>query len=129
MRVYYVKWFDELVGTIEFPSCIFTKCNSYNKMLPLSLGGFDCSTLTPSEVRKFLESRVPVETNKSVRRMINKSNYSDEGLDEILLKTLGMKPNDFIWIVTKENLHLDFNLCHASRNQFMWSSLYDLYKK
>lgn len=126
-KVFYVKWFDKNVGTISLPDYVFSIDSTYDSVLPNGLHNYDGSPLDPNGVRRFLESRVPKEKNKSVRRMISKVNYSDNDLIHILEETYGMKLNDFIWIVNEENVNLEFADCHVSLNQSMWAKILNLY--
>lgn len=133
-KIYYLKFKDELVGKIYYPSCKFEKDPTWNEALPSILAPSKSnSDYQPSdkEVLLFLEDRIRslfkykflnklsgqdklkiLESrwnNQSINNVIE--NYGTT-LESLLDSSLGMGIKDYYWLLTENKLHLDFESYH-----------------
>lgn len=132
-RLYYLKEYDEIIGTISYPSLKFTKDNNWKKPLPSGLTPFgiyyDNYDPTPKEVLLFLESRI-IEFAKGRLKAGERDKLYDiyfQGksiskflksrgliLDKLLDCMLGMNYRDSLWILPEDKLHMDYENYHAN---------------
>lgn len=134
-KLYYLKEYDEIIGTISYPSLKFNKDNNWKKSLPAGLSPFgicyDNYEPSQKEVLLFLESRVidlvkerlEVEERnklydiyfqgKSITKFIQSKGMR---LDKLLDYMLGMNYKDHLWILSEEKLHMDYENYHIKAN-------------
>lgn len=134
-KIYFLKEYDEIIGTISYPSLKFERDPNWEKALPSGLSPFWISyeNYEPSkkEVLLFLESRVIdlVKDRLSVEERnqmydIYFSGKSISGflrakyirLDGLLDSMLGMNYKDSLWILPADKLYMDYENYHIKSN-------------
>lgn len=132
-KLYYLKEYDEIIGTISYPSLKFKKDKHWKKPLPVGLVPFgihyDNYEPSPKEILLFLESRI-IEFAKGRVKLEERDKLYDiyfQGksiskflksrgliLDKLLDCMLGMNYRDSLWILPEDKLHMDYENYHAN---------------
>lgn len=134
-RVYYLKEYDEIIGTILYPSLKFKKDPNWKKSLPVGLAPFGLfyENYKPSEkeILLFLESRVidivkdrlSVEERNQMYDIYFKGKSISQILEskcirlcELLDSMLGMNYKDSLWILPEDKLYMDYENYHINSN-------------
>ncbi len=134
-KVYYLKEYDETIGTIFYPSLKFKKYTNWKKALPVGLAPFGIlyENYEPSEkeILLFLESRVIdlVKDRLSVEERNKMYDIYFKGrsiskileskcikLDKLLDSMLGMNYKDSLWILPEDKLYMDYENYHIKSN-------------
>lgn len=134
-KIYYLKEYDEIIGTISYPNLKFKKDPNWKKALPVGLAPYGSiyENYEPSEkeILLFLESRVIYllkdrlsveEINKMYdiyfkRKSIIKILESKcIKLDKLLDSMLGMNFKDSLWILPADKLYMDYESYHIKSN-------------
>lgn len=121
-KVYYLKWYDDLVGTIIYPECEFIRDANYKKDLPnqLRFKSKDGFTIDKYDVLDFLKSRVVQEDNQGIDIIMEELRYPVYDLEILLDNTFGMTTDDCLWLLPKDKLHWDFKTYHIKSNPKLW---------
>lgn len=132
-KIYYLKEYDEIIGTISYPSLKFKKDKNWKKPLPAGLVpfGINYENYDPSQkdVLLFLESRI-IEFAKGRVKLEEREKLYDiyfQGksiskflksrgliLDKLLDCMLGMNYRDSLWILPEDKLHMDYDNYHVN---------------
>lgn len=132
-KLYYLKEYDEVIGTISYPSLKFKKDMNWKKPLPVGLVPFGINyesyDPSPKEVLLFLESRI-IEFAKGRVKLEEREKLYDiyfQGksiskflksrgliLDKLLDCMLGMNYRDSLWILPEDKLHMDYDNYHVN---------------
>lgn len=134
-KVYYLKEYDEIIGTIFYPSLKFKKDPNWKKALPVGLEPFGLfyQNYKPSEkeILLFLESRVIdlIKDRLSVEERNQMYDIYFNGrsiskileskcirLDKLLDSMLGMNFKDSLWILPADKLYMDYESYHIKSN-------------
>ncbi|MFQ9249490.1 MAG: hypothetical protein ACLR3R_19790 [Clostridium paraputrificum] len=118
-KVYYLKWYDDVVGVILYPECIFKLDKSFNKQFPISLFAGN-PTPDSKEVLRFLKGQVIQENNQGINIVMGDLKYPVYDLSVLLDATCGMTLDNAFWLLPKEKLHWDFNTYHIKANPSAW---------
>lgn len=114
-EIYYVKYKDDLVGVLEFPSLKFTKNMDFNGPLPLFLFPYG-STIeynpTKSDIREFLTDRVVQSDNQGIDQILEDIGLSCYNVMGIIDETCGMVHEDFYWLLKENTKHYRFKTHH-----------------
>lgn len=132
-KLYYLKEYDEIIGTISYPSLKFKKDKNWKKPLPAGLVplgiNYENYNPSPKEVLLFLESRI-IEFAKVRVKLKEREKLYDiyfQGksisnflksrgliLDKLLDCMLGMNYRDSLWILPEDKLHMDYDNYHVN---------------
>lgn len=120
-KVYYLKWYDDIVGVIVYPECIFKLDVNFNKQFPSSLFAGNPSP-DSKEVLRFLKGQVIQENNQGIGVVMKELNYPIYDLEVLIDATCGITLDNAFWLLPKEKLHWYFNTYHIKANPSVWIS-------
>lgn len=123
-KVYYLKWYDEIVGVIIYPECIFKLDKDFNGPFPTSLFAGN-STPDSKEVLRFLKGQVIQENNQGINSVMKELGSPIYDLEVLLDATCGITLDNAFWLLPKEKLHWDFKTYHVKANPSAWISTID----
>lgn len=123
-KIYYLRYLNDTLGSIEYPSCRFTKNPKYTKPMPITfLGG--TSNPNPSEVEDFLKGLVIQEDNDGIDLVMKNLGYPMYDLEVLLDETCGMQPDSGYWVVTEDKLDWKYETHHVQTNPSLWMDTLD----
>lgn len=119
-KIYYLKYYDDLIGTITYPDCIFKLDNSYKeKDIPAYLF-HGSKTPTKEEVLDFLKLKVVQEDNQGIDVIMHELGYPIYDIEVLLDATYGMQLDDPLWLLPEDKLYWDYKNYHIQANPARW---------
>lgn len=115
-RLYYLKRKNDIFGIVDLGTLTFVKHPDWKKPLPLGFAPYGVdNNWRPSKQRliSFLKDRVIDENNQSLDEVLKEFNLPVYNLEVLINNTLGMKYEDFFWVVEKKYKDLDFDKFHV----------------
>ncbi|MGL4949226.1 MAG: hypothetical protein ACRC5M_02500 [Anaeroplasmataceae bacterium] len=110
-KIYYVKYNDDLVGTIEYPSLKFEKNLYFKGPLPLLLFPWKSDISynpTRKNIEDFLSDRVIEKHNQGLGMVLEDMGLAWYSIMPIIDITYGTVHEDFYWLLTDETKDLKF---------------------
>jgi len=101
----FLKWENDVIGTIDNMNAItFTK-PEYNKVVSLYLGG--AKKWTPEQFSEFLSERVVSRDRRDIEKLLFRCGLSHYDVLRIAEITRGIHPKDLLWIASNKDEKLD----------------------
>lgn len=121
-KIYYLKNYNDIIGTIKYPECEFEPIG--NPSMPFWLFG---GKLNPSkdEVLNFLKRQVVEEHNQGIEIIMKSFGCVSYSLEVLLDATLGITNDNTCWLLPEDKLHWDYETYHVKSNPEMWISKFD----
>lgn len=123
-KIYYLKHFDDILGTIDRDTFVFTPNTDPSIKFPLSFFGGDRNP-SPQRVKMFLSDLVASEHNQGIELIMNDLHYPIYNLWVLLDATCGIGLDSAYWIVPKEKLHWKYSTHHVKSNPNLWITVVD----
>lgn len=123
-KIYYLKYFDDVLGTIEKDTFKFIPNSDTNIKFPLSFFG---GSKNPSQqsIKMFLSDLVASRYNQGIDLIMDDLKYPIYDLWVLIDATCGISLDSSYWVVPEEKLHWKFNTHHVKSNPNLWMSVVD----
>lgn len=123
-KIYYLKHFDDVLGTVDRDTFVFTPNEEYTKPFPLSFFGGSRNP-SPQGVKMFLSDLVVSKDNQAIDLIMDELHYPMYNLWVLLDATCGIGLDSAYWIVPKEKLHWKYSTHHVKSNPNLWITVVD----
>ena len=101
----YLKWDDDVIGTIDTSNAVTFTAPNYNKVVTLYTEG--SSTWTSEQFHDFLSERVVSRDRRDIERILFRCGLSHYDVLQIAEITYGIHPKDLLWIAHNKDAKLD----------------------
>ena len=101
----YLKWDNDIVGTIDDSNAVTFAAPDYNEVVALYTKG--STTWTPEQFHDFLSERVVSRDRRDIERILFRCGLSHYDVLQIAEITRGIHPKDLLWIASDKDATLD----------------------
>ena len=103
--VRWLKWEDEIIGTIDNTNAVIFTQPEYNEVVSLYTRG--AKKWTPEQFSEFLSERVVSRDRRDIEKILFRCGLSHYDVLRIAEITRGIHPKDLLWVAHNENEKLD----------------------
>ena len=101
----YLKWDDDVIGTIDGSNAVTFTTPNYNKVVALYTKG--ASSWTPEQFHDFLSERIVSRDRRDIERILFRCGLSHYDVLQIAEITHGIHPKDLLWVAHSKESKLD----------------------
>jgi hypothetical protein len=112
----WLKWDNEIIGTISDENCVsFIKPN-YNEVVTLYT--HDAKEWSPEQYLEFLSERVVSRDRRDIERILFRCGLSHYDVFRIAEITRGIHPKDLLWVAHSKDERLEFVMTNVFQSVF-----------
>ena len=114
--VRWVKWEDDVIGTVDAANAVTFTRPEYNEVVILYTRGAD--SWTPEQYAVFLSERMVSRDRRDIEKILFRCGLSHYDVLQIAEITRGIHPKDLLWIASREDERLDEAITHVFHSVF-----------
>jgi hypothetical protein len=105
VTVRYLKWENEIVGTIDASNSVSFALPEFNEVVSLYTCGND--SWSPEQFAEFLSERVVSRDRRDIEKILFRCGLSHYDVLRIAEITRGIHPKDLLWVASREDERLE----------------------